>query len=52
MQLPHPAPAPGAHTKLPLLHDSADSLALATLLRGTRPLLILTETAQIGRAHV
>jgi transcription-repair coupling factor (superfamily II helicase) len=46
MQLPHLAPASGARTKLPLLHDSADALALATLLRGTGPLLVLTETAQ------
>ncbi|HEX9451910.1 MAG TPA: transcription-repair coupling factor, partial [Burkholderiales bacterium] len=46
MQLPHPAPASGARTRLPLLHDSADALALATLLRSARPLLVLTETAQ------
>ena len=46
MQLPHPAPAPGTRTKLPLLHDSADALALAALARSTRPLAILTESAQ------
>jgi len=46
MQLPHLAPDPGARTRFPLLHDSADALALATLLRNARPLLILTETAQ------
>ena len=46
MQLPHPASASGARTRLPLLHDSADALALATLLRSARPLLVLTETAQ------
>ncbi len=46
MQLPHPAPASGARTTLPPLHDSADALALATLLRSVRPLLVLTETAQ------
>src|SRR6185295_7473513 len=46
MQPPHPASASGARTKLSLLNDSADALALASLMRGTRPLLILTETAQ------
>ncbi|MEO8006954.1 MAG: transcription-repair coupling factor, partial [Betaproteobacteria bacterium] len=46
MQLPHLAPASGARTTLPLLHDSADALALATLSHSARPLLILTENAQ------
>ncbi len=46
MQLPRLAPEPGARTKLPPLHDSADALALATLLRSPRPLLVLTESAQ------
>ncbi|MEO8165628.1 MAG: transcription-repair coupling factor, partial [Betaproteobacteria bacterium] len=46
MQLPHPASDPGARTKLPLLHDSADALALARLLRTATPLLVLTESAQ------
>ena len=46
MQLPHLAPAPGARTTLPLLHESADALALAALMQSARPLLILTETAQ------
>ena len=36
MQLPHLAPASGARTKLPLLHDSADALALASELRAER----------------
>ncbi|HVY04697.1 MAG TPA: transcription-repair coupling factor [Burkholderiales bacterium] len=46
MQSPHPPPAPGTRTNLQSSHDSADSLALAKLLRHGRPLLILTETAQ------
>src|SRR5579859_4619496 len=46
MQLPHPAPDSRVRTSLPLLHAAAAALALAPLLRGTRPLLILTETAQ------
>jgi transcription-repair coupling factor (superfamily II helicase) len=46
MQSPHLAPSPGARTILPLLHESADALALTSLLRNTRPLLILTQTAQ------
>ena len=46
MQPPHPAPASGTRTRLPLLHESADALALAALLRTVRPLLVLTDTAQ------
>src|SRR4051812_10617346 len=46
MQLPHPSLTPGARTTLPLLHDSADALALATLLRNSRPMVILTSNAQ------
>ena len=46
MQLPHPVPVSGARKTLPLLHESADALALATISRSTRPLLVLTETAQ------
>ena len=46
MQSPHLAPAAGARTALPLLHGSADALALSSLLGTTRPLLILTEDAQ------
>src|SRR5258706_1689894 len=46
MQLPHLAPATGARTKLPPLHDSADALALATLWHHAKPLLVLTESAQ------
>ncbi|HEX7952061.1 MAG TPA: transcription-repair coupling factor, partial [Burkholderiales bacterium] len=46
MQLPHPAPGSGARTTLPPLHESADALALALLSRNSRPLLVLTETAQ------
>jgi transcription-repair coupling factor (superfamily II helicase) len=46
MQLPYPSLTPGARTTLPLLHDSADALALAKLLRNSRPMVILTSNAQ------
>jgi transcription-repair coupling factor (superfamily II helicase) len=46
MQLPSPSLTPGARTTLPLLHDSADALALATLLRNSGPMLVLTSNAQ------
>ncbi|HXF18276.1 MAG TPA: DEAD/DEAH box helicase, partial [Burkholderiales bacterium] len=46
MRLPDFSLMPGARTTLPLLHDSADALALATLLRNSGPMLILTSNAQ------
>ena len=42
MRLPDFSLMPGARTTLPLLHDSADALALATLLRNSGPMLILS----------
>ncbi len=46
MLLPPLTPTPGSRTTFPLLHGSADALALAELARSARPLAIITETAQ------
>ena len=46
MLLPALSRVPGARIALPLLHGSADALALAELARQARPLLVITETAQ------
>jgi transcription-repair coupling factor (superfamily II helicase) len=46
MLLPSPSRAPGARTRFPSLHGSADALALCELAREARPLLVVTETAR------
>ena len=46
MLLPSLSRAPGTRTTLPPLHGSADALALAELARESRPLVIITESAQ------
>jgi transcription-repair coupling factor (superfamily II helicase) len=40
-----PVPRPGQRDRTPPLHGSSDALALATLARATRPLLVVTEDA-------
>jgi transcription-repair coupling factor (superfamily II helicase) len=46
MLLPALSRVPGARTAFPPLHGSADALALAELARQSRPLLVVTGTAQ------
>ncbi|HYJ18876.1 MAG TPA: transcription-repair coupling factor, partial [Burkholderiales bacterium] len=46
MLLPPQSRAPGTRSTLPPLHGSADALALAELARESRPLLVITESAQ------